>query len=339
MLRDYQQTCIEAVLNYVKYKQSHCIVQAPTGSGKSHLIRNLSEILMQNGNVLILAHRKELLEQNQAKFKKQEYTGIISAGLGTKDYTKPITIAGVQTLANSYQEFDNKHIKYILVDECHRLSNKQDGQYWDIINHFENAIVIGFTATPYRTDEGALEWGEICYQITAKSLMDKGYLCPLTNKVSADPDLSNAKIVAGEYKTSDVSAVMCEDDLIGLSVEKLKHYSANRNSVLIFCTDINHVNKLHFAMATERMRAEKVTGATPKKERAQILQDFKDGKIKYLLNCEVLTTGFDAPNIDMILVVRPTMSKSLHVQILGRSCRNYLSISEAYKKYLDLRQK
>ena len=92
-------------------------------------------------------------------------------------------------------------------------------------------------------------------------------------------------------------------------------------------------------MATERMRAEKVTGATPKKERAQILQDFKDGKIKYLLNCEVLTTGFDAPNIDMILVVRPTMSKSLHVQILGRSCRNYLSISEAYKKYLDLRQK
>lgn len=315
MLRDYQQTCVEATLNHLRYKDTNAIISAPTGCGKSHIIAALAEKL--EGNILILAHRKELLLQNSEKF--SEEVGLVSAGLNTKDYSKRITMAGIQTIANSYKNLTD--IKYIIIDECHKVSNTETGQYWDVFHTFPDARLIGLSATPYRLDEGLLTWGDIVYNIAPKNLMDKGYLSPLVNKVGYEPDLSKVDISMGEYIISSLSLTMTEERVIKKSIEKILSYGEQRNSVLVFCIDIRHVNILSFALSAQRVRAATITGETPKKERERILEDFKAGKIKYLLNCEVLTTGFDAPNIDMIAVLRPTKSKSLHEQILGRGTR------------------
>jgi len=320
-LRPYQEFAIECTINHLTFNNTHGIVIAPTGSGKSILIAKIAEYLTKKGKVLILAHRKELLQQNKEKFSDKSQVGIVSAGLKEKDFDKQITIAGVQTLSTDASLPQLKDIDYIICDECHLIPNNQEvGTYWKIINHF-GARVIGFTATDYRLQEGQLNWGEEICRIHYQPLIDNGYLSPLVNKVSHLPDLSGVDIKLGDYVVSQLTDVMTEGHLLKKTVEKIIQYSEARKHCLIFCIDKKHISQLKFSLAANRIRAEEITADTPSDEREQIIKDFKSGDIKYLLNCEVFTTGFDFPELDMIVIARPTKSKALHEQILGRLTR------------------
>lgn len=315
-LRDYQETCLEAISNFARYGSRHGYVVLPTGSGKSHLISSVSEKL--GGRVLVLAHRKELLAQNHSKFSKPHEVGIYSTGLNSWDLSKRITIAGIQSIINNPPEIPPD---WILVDECHRISNNTErGRYWRLAAKYPHARIIGFTATPYRLGEGRLSWGEELFSIGYKPLIKKGYLSPLCNKakeVTINAEINNL----GDYVLAEAAKAMLEPELLKASIDNLLTYSYDRKKVMVFTTTVAHGMVIRDALIDLGHNAVLVHGKTDPDERAMVIRYFKEGRFKYIINCELFTEGFDEPAIDMIAVFRPTKSKALHMQILGRGCR------------------
>jgi len=311
-LRTYQQSAVDAGINFAKYGDGNGYITIPTGGGKSLCIAALAQAL--TGKVLALAHRKELLEQNADKF--TEKVGIYSAGLGQKDTTKRITIAGVQSIANNPPD----DIDWVLIDECHHLNNDMTGQYWQLIYDLGSPRIIGFTATPFRLDGGTLSWGEEIFSIGYQPLIDNKYLTPLINKQPFELNFT-ADVRLGDYVLSQLADEMIDPELLRRSVEKIAEYSVDRNSVLIFVTTLKHGRLLQQVMSDNGLYAIMVDGDTPAEERAQIAEEFRHGELRYVINCMIWTEGFDAPNIDMLAVLRPTMSKALHEQIIGRAVR------------------
>ena len=324
VLRPYQETAISSGVNWVKYMSGkNGIIWAATAAGKSILIARIAEAFPDK-RVLILAHRKELLEQNVAKFAADTDVSIFSAGLGKKDLTGRVVMAGIQSIANMSADL-LPNFDLILIDECHRLSNnaEDDSQYWNIINKVGSPQVLGFTATPYRLSGGFLSWGEIIYEIKYPELLDLKFVTPLSNKATATPDLSKVKVKLGEYVESQLEEIMLDPALLQAAIESLLVYSNDRNSVLIFAISKKHCELLCEAMKESGIAGGVgfITGDTTDSERARLLEMFKAGELRYLINCMVLIEGFDAPCIDMIMCLRPTMSKTLWEQMLGRGVR------------------
>lgn len=315
--RPYQSAAIESTLSWAKYKETPAIIVLPTGSGKTIVIKYLIEHFYAQGKrILLLAHRKELLQQsgNHLDVPFSYY----SASLGSKDrLDDQVTIAGIQSI------YDKQTLPYdiILVDECHRISNSKEGQYWTLLEKHPQAKLIALTATPHRLKGGALEWGQIIYDIGYKPLIDEGYLCPPVNKVSVSPELANVPIKLGDYITGKLEEVMLDADLMRSAVAKIKYYTPARNSVLIFCVSIAHADLLKEALILNDMQAEMVSGDTAGADRDDIIERFKSGSLKYLINVELLLEGFDMPSLDCIVCLRPTQSKVLWQQMMGRGVR------------------
>lgn len=316
-LRPYQEAAVQVTLNWLKYKDTPAILSLPTGSGKTHVIGALAEHYYNLGKrVLIMAHRKELLEQAGNVINVP--FGYYSASLGHKNLAELITIAGVQSLS---RVSDIDPYDLIIADECHRLSNNDEGQYWDTIKRHPEAKLIGLSATPFRMKGSKLTWGEIVYEIGYRQLLNEKYLAPLVNKLKSTPDLSSVTVTAGDYSVDELEYVMVEGGLIIAAIKNIKAYSADRRSVLIFCVSVKHCHLLGDLMAKNDMPAMVVSGETPMTERDAMVNNFKSGALRYLINCEVFLEGFDAPNVDMIACLRPTKSKALWEQLLGRGVR------------------
>jgi len=316
-LRDYQSAAVESAITWHKYKSEPAIISLPTGSGKSHVIAALAEHYYNLGErVAILAHRKELLVQNGGKLLIPH--GYCSASLGDKDLHERVIVGGIQTIVNRQFEPFNR----ILIDECHRVSNNDElGQYWRFIGRHPEARVIGLTATPYRTTGGNLSWGEVVYTAHYNNLLAAGYLAPLTNKLKHQPNLSEIKITAGDYNEEQLANFMQDPALIEASLKHIIAYGADRKSCLIFCVTVKHCALIHDAMAANGLSCGIIHGAMDDAERDAVIADFKCGRIKYLINCQILLEGFDHPPVDMIVCLRPTMSKGLWEQMLGRGVR------------------
>ena len=174
-----------------------------------------------------------------------------------------------------------------------------------------------------RLGSGKLNWGEIVYEISYHQLLKADYLSPITNKVTGTPNLDNIQINMGEYSIEQLEAVMSDAGLLLSAVEAIKKHTVNRNSVLIFTVSIKHSNLLKEILAKNDIDAEMICGDTPTETRDRILSDFKNNKIKYLINTEILLEGFDATCIDCIVCLRPTKSFVLHTQMLGRGVRKH----------------
>jgi len=316
-LREYQQAAIDAALLWIRYKDTPAIIDIATGGGKTHIISALIEHLHAQGKrVCLLAHRKELLEQSGGKITVP--FGYYSASIGEKDTASQVIVGGIQSIYN--KELDK--FDCIIVDECHHLgNNEEDGRYWQFIAKHQPCTVIGLTATPYRLSGGKLMWGDIIYEAKYPLLLSLGFLAPIVNKVKNTPDLSNVRLVAGEYNEGLLASVMEDPKLIEAAIRNIIAYSPSRESILIFCVNVNHAIILADEMKRNGLPSAVVHGDTPMGERDAILSDFKSGKLKHLINCEILLEGFDAPNTDMIVCLRPTKSKSLWEQMLGRGVR------------------
>lgn len=316
-LRHYQQDAVDSAKNWIKYERKPAILVLPTGAGKSIIIAKISEWCKENNKrVCVVAHRQELLVQNGNKI-NTNFT-FFSAGIGECDAESDIVMAGIQSIYNKdFTAFD-----VIIADECHRLANNIDmGQYWHFIKKSPNAILLGLTATPYRLQGGKLSWGEIIYNIPHKQLEDEGYLCRITNKIKASLDLTNIKLVAGEYNEAMLAEYMSDPALIDAAVKNIMAYGEDRHSILIFTVTVAHGKLLEEAMQRNGLQSFMVSGGTPQAEREQAVKDFKDRKLKHLINCQIYIEGFDAPNVDMLVCLRPTKSKSLWEQMLGRGVR------------------
>ena len=336
MLRDYQQRTIDQLYAWFEAgNQGHPCLVLPTGSGKSHIVAALCKDALQNWpdtQVLMLTHVKELIEQNAQKMREHwpgAPMGIYSASIGKRQLGEPITFAGIQSVRTKSKELG--HIDLCIIDECHLVSHKNEGGYRTLLAELllinPAMRVIGLTATPYRlghgliTDKPAL-FDALIEPVSIEELIFKGHLAPLRSKITKSKlDTSGVHKRGGEFIESELQAAVDNDDLNSAVVREVINLSGDRKAWLFFCTGVKHAQHVSDVLNDYGVVADCVTGETPKKERARMLADFKAGKIRALTNANVLTTGFDYPDIDLIAMMRPTMSASLYVQMAGRGLR------------------
>lgn len=333
-LRDYQLQAVQAVEDYFNLGlQGNPLVVAPTGSGKSHIIAELCKrFCKSNKGILILSHRQEILMQDANKIVniwQDAPIGIFSAGLKSKRISQ-ITIAGIQSIHRKLDLLKDVH--YIIIDEAHLVPKAGSGMYLKLIKELraknQQVSVIGFTATPYRLDTGLLHHGAgaifstIIYDIPIRLLIEKGFLVPLISKQTKNKvDISQVRISAGEYILSEASAVLNKEQLRQAAVKEVLEEAKDRKSILVFCSGVQHAFDVCEEFKSKGEVAEYITGETIPMERQMILTRFKQGQTRILVNCEVLTTGFDSPATDCIVLLRPTQSTGLYVQMLGRGMR------------------
>lgn len=336
MLRDYQQRTIDQLYAWFEAGESGnpCLV-LPTGSGKSHIVAALCKDALQTWpetRMLMLTHVKELIEQNAEKMRQHwpdAPLGIYSAGIGKKQLGEPITFAGIQSVRTKAKELG--HTDLVIIDECHLVNHKDEGGYRRLLEQLKainpHLRVVGLTATPYRlghgliTDKPAL-FDALIEPVTIEELIYKKYLATLRSKVTkAKLDVTGVHKRGGEFIESELQAAVDTDDKNQAVVQEVMALAGDRKAWLFFCAGVKHAKHIAEALRQQGVAAECVTGETPKKERERMLADFKAGRLQALTNANVLTTGFDYPDIDLIAMLRPTMSACLYVQMAGRGMR------------------
>ena len=316
-------------------------------TGKSLVLAQIAKDSVEkwNGRVLILAHVKELLEQNADKIRKlcpELKIGIYSAGLRSRDTTEQVIVAGIQSVYNKACELDAFDL--VIVDEAHLISSEGDGMYRTFLADMKvinpHVRVIGLTATPFRLKGGLIckpenILNEICYEAGLKEMIQQGYLSPLISRAGrAEANLANLHIRGGEFISDEVAAAMDNDALVTSACREIVELTRDRKSVLIFTASVDHCK--HVAEKIQAFSGKEcaiVTGDTPPAERAEIIARFKGEFIpadlfgtpkpplKFLANVNVLTCGFDAPNTDCVVMLRPTNSPGLLIQCAGRGTR------------------
>ena len=338
MLRDYQQRAIDQL--YAWFEAGHsgnpCLV-LPTGAGKSHIIAALVKDLLQNWpdmRVLMLTHQKELIAQNAAKLREHwpgAPMGIYSAALKRRSLDEPITFAGIMSIARRVQDIG--HVDVVLIDEVHTVSTEQSGTYRRVLTELTEINpqmrVIGLTATPYRLGQGMITEGKsalfsepLIEPVTIEELVRRGFLSVLRSKrTEMTLDTSGVKKQGGEFVASALEAAVDTRANNEAAVATIVERGQDRKSWLVFCAGVSHAHHIAELIEQQGVSVACVTGATAQTQRDQILHDFKLGKIRCVTNVGVLTTGFDHPGVDLIAMLRPTMSPGLYVQMAGRGLR------------------
>ena len=333
-LRNYQQRAVSELYAFLRTRSGNPVIVIPTGGGKTPVIATICKdaVTQWNGRVLIVAHVKELLEQSVEKLQAicpMVKVGVYSAGLGRRDTEHDVIVGGVQSIydkAESLGRFD-----LMLADEVHLISEKSEGRYQTLIAGLlevnPDMRIIGLTATPYRLDSGPLckpdgILNAICYEIGVKDLIVRGFLSPIRSKAADNEiDSSEIKIVRGEYDDEQARQAFTVDDLVKRAVDEIVTKTKARKSVLVFCQTVEHAEQVAEALKLACESVKEIYGDTSSEERKTAIKDFREGRTKFLVNVNVLTTGFDAPNVDCVVLLRATVSPGLYYQIVGRGFR------------------
>ena len=343
-LRGYQQAAVDAVYDHLRSRNDNPVAVLPTGAGKSLVLAKIASdaVSRWGGRVLILAHVKELLEQNADKVRKlcpDIEVGLYSAGLKKRDTNTPILVAGIQSIYKRACDLDPFDL--IVVDEAHLISKKGDGMYRQFLADCKvinpHVRVIGLTATPFRLDSGMIcspdhFLNHVCYEIGIKELIRDGYLCPLVSKAGVNrADFSGVHVRAGEFVSDEVDRLAGDEALVSAACGEIVELATDRRAVLIFATSVAHGRQVVETLRHNHgVECGFVTGQTPANERDEILARFRGDAadslfgqepLRFLCNVNVLTTGFDAPRVDCVVMLRPTMSPGLLYQCVGRGFR------------------
>lgn len=351
-LRTYQQKAVNIGVQFFmddKDKRNGYMV-LPTGSGKSLVIGNIAKYLP--GDTLVLQPSKEILEQNHQKILdfgvEEENVGIYSASCGQKDIKK-ITFATIGSIIKQKEDFS--HFENIIIDECH-FCNPLGGMYEEFLEDKLDKKVLGVTATPFRLHSkryanGAIVveakflhrtrpriFTRILHATQVGELYKEGFLCPIQYDIQKGYDQKKLVLNSTGMDWLDES-IREYNSKVGL-VKFVENAITKHNArhTLVFCKFIEEADVLREDLEKKGISSAIVTGQTKKKERAQILKDFKEGKIKVVTNVGVLTTGFDFPELDCIILARPTQSVGLYYQIIGRGIR--LSPEKQFCTVVDL---
>jgi len=317
-LRPYQAEAVEAVYDHLRRRDDHPCVVIPTAGGKTPVMASICRdaVGQWDGRVLILAHVKELLEQAVEKLHAMapdlwHRIGVYSAGLKSRDTDHPIIVAGIQSVYRRAAELDAFDL--ICIDEAHMLPPDGEGMYRTFLADAKvvnpNIRLIGLTATPYRMTTGTIcapdhLLNHVCYEVGVRKA-----------------DTSNLHIRGGEFIAGEVEALMDDDSLVRSACREIVDHTREKHSVLIFASGVQHALHVQRVLGEMGQECGFVCGETLPFERAETLARFKEGRLKYLVNVNVLTTGFDAPNIDCVALLRPTMSPGLYYQMVGRGFR------------------
>jgi DNA repair protein RadD len=326
-LRDYQMEAVNKTIEALKDGHSP-VVAAPTGSGKSLMIAALVKYLAQAGSGikgLILTHRKELIEQTEKHFSHYDIKpSVYSAGLNRREAGGEVLIAGIQSVYRRPELWLNR--RFVIIDEAHAVPLEEESMYGQLLSQIE-AQKVGFTATPYRLN-GGLIWGEnqwfdtLAYQIEAKCLVELGYLSPLVGQIGAhEISVEGVRQRAGDFVSGDLNQAACDDGEVRKALQEALRELTGRSHVLVFAVSILHAQMILSTLLELGETVTWVHSRLPSEERDSAIAAFRGGAFRWCVNVGILTTGFDFPALDAIVALRPTASKSLHVQMLGRGMR------------------
>ena len=349
ILRDYQAEAVDAVISHIRKHTTSCCIDAATGGGKSLIIAEIAKRLMamSGKKTLVLAPSKELVEQD---FDKYSLTGNVasfySASVGIKSTRHPVVFGTPQTVTNGIDKFMDGFAA-VIIDECHMTTPTLRNIVGQMRIGNPNLRVIGMTATPYRLGDGYIYqlgingepmppetitsnpdkqpfFAKLVYRISTRQLIDRGYL---TQPEFYDGGIhyaaggleTNAR---GQFDAGEIAATFegkgrLTADIVADAISR----SQPGLGVMFFAASIQHAHEI--CESLPESQTELVTGETKKSDRERILKAFKSGDLRYLVNVSVLTTGFDAPNVGTVAILRATESPGLLLQIIGRGLRLY----------------
>ena len=335
-LRPYQRAAIDAIYAYFTVESGHPLVVIPTAGGKSLVMAAfIQEVLTHwpDERIIILTHVRELISQNFSELIRlwpEAPAGIYSAGLNRRDVEAQILFAGIQSVHKKAYAIQRADL--VLVDEAHlipRSANTTYRRFLDDLTRINPQLkIIGLTATPYRLDSGMLHTGpdalfdDIAFEVSVRELIDQGYLAPLTSKqTSTQLDVSGVASRGGEFIAGQLEAAVDRDPITQAAIDEVVAYGQDRRSWLMFCAGVDHAQHVCDAVQSRGVSCATIFGHTPKAERDRIIAAFKRDEIRALASMGVLTTGFNAPAVDLIAMLRPTKSTGLYVQMAGRGTR------------------
>jgi len=343
-LRPYQQDAVDAVIHHFRRRSEPAVLVLPTGAGKSLVIAELAR--KAKGRVLVLAHVKELVAQNHGKYQAlglQEglQADLFSAGLGQKENLRRVVFGSIQSVARNLPRF-SEPVSLVIIDECHRVGEEEDSQYHQLIGHLKShnpaLKILGLTATPYRLGLGYIYnyhyrgmvrtteprfFADCIFELPLRQMIKQGYLTPprLIDAPAVHYDFSRLlPRENGLFSDADIERELKRQTRVTPHiVRQIIEYAQDRQGVMIFAATVEHAREVTGLLPDGT--AALITGETPLPERDRLIDAFKARTLKFLVNVAVLTTGFDAPHVDLIVVLRPTESLSLYQQIIGRGLR------------------
>ncbi|KAF2122285.1 P-loop containing nucleoside triphosphate hydrolase protein [Lophiotrema nucula] len=339
-LREYQEECIQSVLSYLQAGHKRLGVSLATGSGKTviftHLIDRIPTV-KDASQTLILAHRRELVEQAARHCTITYPNKHVEIEMGNKHASgaADITVASLMSITSGdrLEKFDPSRFKLVLVDEVHHIVSPT---YLSVLEHFglrhpqdwttvQVPALVGVSATFSRYDGMALSTAidHIVYHRDYVDMIEESWLSDVIfTTVEMKVDLNRVQSGAnGDFQTGVLSRVINTDGTNEIIVRAWLAKAKERKSTLIFCVDLSHVSNLTAKFRHYGIAAQFVTGDTPAKTRSARVDAFRNGEFPVLLNCGVFTEGTDIPNIDCVLLARPTKSRNLLVQMIGRGMR------------------
>ncbi|MGM0520498.1 MAG: DEAD/DEAH box helicase [Pseudomonadota bacterium] len=339
-LRPYQREAVKRVVAYFRQSSDPSVVVLPTGSGKSLVIAELARLA--KGRVLVLAHVRELVEQNHAKFEAYGLKAdIFSAGLKRKEAARQVVFGSVQSVVRNLASFEDAGFTLLVIDECHRVSLDDNASYRQVIDHLcaQNPTlkILGLTATPFRLGQGFIYhrhhhgmvrgsddcfFRDCVFEQPLRLMVKQGYLARPERRDMAVAHYDFSALAPGShgvFREEDLNRVVAGNRATPQIIADIIEHAREREGVMIFAATVAHAEEIMGYLPGEQ--AALITGGTASETRTRLIEAFKARELKYLVNVAVLTTGFDAPHVDLIAILRPTESVSLYQQIVGRGLR------------------
>ncbi len=333
-LRPYQREALQSIHKAYKNGKRRVIVSLPTGTGKTVVFAHFPRFFNMKKRLLVLAHREELLLQARAKF--QNIDPELKIGIEQSTSRAPadskVVLASVPTLgrdgSDRLRQLNPEEFFLIVVDEAHHAVAPT---YRRILEHFglfdpnTQRYLVGFTATPKRGDKQGLGavFEEVCYARDLREMIGERWLCPITGwRVESSTSLDKVRVRQGDFVDADLAKAVNTSDRNSLLVNAYKQY-AKWGCAIIFCVNVAHTKDVCETFNAAGIRTSAVWGEMPSEDRRKTLAQFSQGDIRVLTNCAVLTEGFDEPRVDTIIMARPTKSRLLYAQMVGRGTRQH----------------
>jgi superfamily II DNA or RNA helicase len=331
-LRDYQFEALARVRDAYKAGKRRVLVSLPTGTGKTVVFAHFPKELRMKKRLLVLAHREELLQQAADKFRMVD--GALKIGIERAESYAPedsqVVIASVPTLARAdgvrLSRLNPESFSIVVVDEAHHAvaeSYRRIFRHLGILSAESSRYLVGFTATPRRGDNQGLGevFEEVCYARDLRQMISAGHLCQIRGwRVDTGLSLNGVSVRHGDFVEGQLARVVntpSRNKLLTVAYMRL----TNHRRALVFCVDVKHAKDVCDTFKEAGIRAETVWGEMPGAERRETLGRFSRGEVQVLTNCNLLTEGFDEPAINCVMMARPTKSKLLYAQMVGRGTR------------------
>jgi DNA repair protein RadD len=338
--REYQSFAVRSLYDYFGRNTGNPVLAMPTGTGKSVVIALfLQSIYAQfsSQRVMVLTHVKELIQQNFDKLKAvwpQAPAGIHSAGLNKKDVLQRIIFGGIASVAKKAAQFGK--VDLLIIDEAHLVSPNDETMYRGFIDALKVTNpylkVIGLTATPWRLGHGKITddgiFTDVCFDMTSMQafnwLIEQGYLCPLVPKATrAMLDTDGVHMRGGEFIANELQNAVDKHHITEAALKETLEYGHDRHSWLLFCAGVEHAIHVADMLSAMGVPCKAVHSKMKDAERDETIAEWKAGKLRAIANNNVMTTGVDHPALDLIVMLRPTASPVLWVQMLGRGTRPF----------------